>query len=138
MGAPRDPLRESLRALETHAGEAVQPGALDLEADLRTGAAQPHRASPPAQAASQHGQIHHQRDVRKDELGEVHDEIALGSEGTSERLSPSALGGSILVSATPQHGRLFAEVDDRANLFELTVGPQGEKNPLQKMSEIAD
>jgi hypothetical protein len=62
----------------------------------------------------------------------------LGFDGTDERLSPSALSGAIFVSATPQHGGLFAEVDDRGNLVELAVDLQGEKNPLQKMSDSAD
>ncbi len=118
-------LRERRRAFEAHAGEPMKAGALDLVANLRTGAAQPYGAAPPAQAARKHRQVDHQRDVREDEFTEVHDEVAAGLEGTRERLPPPALGGSIFVSATPQHGGLFAEIDDRSNLVNVAVALQG-------------
>jgi hypothetical protein len=99
----------------------VEAGALDLRADVRPCAAEAHSPALPAQAAGEHREVHHQGDVGKRELAHVHDDIALGAKRPGKRLPSPTLGGSVLVSATAQHGGLFAVVDDPGNLVNVAV-----------------
>jgi metal-sulfur cluster biosynthetic enzyme len=104
----------------------MEPGALDLQADVGPDPTQAHRPASPAQATRKHGQVDHQGDVRERELAHVDDDITLGTEGAGNRLSPSTLSGAILIASTPQNGGLFAVIDDRGNLHKCEGGLQQE------------
>jgi hypothetical protein len=69
-----------------------------------------------AQAASEHGQVQHQRGVSEDELAEVDYDIGLRTDRADESLAPATLSGPVLISAAAQNRRFVIEVDDRANL----------------------
>jgi metal-sulfur cluster biosynthetic enzyme len=107
------------RALHPHAGQPVQPGALDLPADVGLGAAQTDRPALPTHAPSKHGEIDHQGDISESELAHVDDNVALRAKGSGKRRSPPGLRDAVLVSAAAQHGGLFAVIDDPGNLFEI-------------------
>ena len=107
---------ERWRVFEANAGEAMQAYTLDLLADVGFCSAQPESPTLSPQPASEHRQIDHQRSVGECELAEIDNDVALGAKGTRQSLPSTALSGSILVSATPQGGGLFAEVDDPSNL----------------------
>lgn len=100
------------QAVEAHARKPVQPDQLDQRADLRLRAAQQKRAPPPAQSPGQHRQVEHQRGVSEGQLGQIDDEVALGSERPGERAPPQTLGGSILVPGTSQNRGVVRELDD--------------------------
>ena len=74
-----------------HAGQAVQPHQLDQRLDLRLGLVQEHRSSPHAQAAGQDRQVEHQRGVGEGELGQVDDDVRLGSDRARERTPTRSL-----------------------------------------------
>jgi hypothetical protein len=106
-------------SLHAHAGQPVQPGALDLQPNVGRCAAQTDRPALAAQAPGKHRQVHHQGDVGESKLAHVHDNVALGTEGPDKRLSPAGLGDPVFISATAQHGGLFAEIDDVVNLVQI-------------------
>ena len=66
--------------------------------------------------AREHRQVDHQRRIREHQLGEVDDEIRLGTKSTGQRGPASSLRRSVLVPANTQNRRFGNEIDDPRNL----------------------
>ena len=107
----------------------MEAGPLDLRTDVGPCTTEAHRPALRAQAAGEHRKVHHQGDVCKRELAHVDDDIGLGAECPGQRLPAPTLRGSVLVSATAQHGGLFAVVDDPGNLFKVGLARKPERSP---------
>lgn len=112
------------RPLDVHPGKAVQTDELDQRRDLRLGVAQQDRAPVGPQAPGDHGEIEHQRRIRKVQLAQIDDDVRLGANRTREGLTPAPLRRPILVSLAAQSGRCVIEVDDVQNLPKPRVGMQ--------------
>ena len=102
--------------LDSDAGQAVKTHPLDQLEDLRLRVAQAQGAPVRPEAPGDHREVEHHRRVGEHELGEVDDDVALGSDGTDESLAAGALGRPVLVSPAAENRRLVIEVDDRENL----------------------
>jgi hypothetical protein len=94
----------------------VQPDLLDQGDDLGLSPAEQDLSTPEPQAASQSGEIEHQRGVGKHQSAEVDYNVALRSERAYERPSATSLGRLVLVSTAAQRRWLFVEVDDARKL----------------------
>ena len=95
----------------------MQSGSQDQSTDLRLGPAEAQGTATGSQPAREHGQIQHQRHIRKGEFTQVHDHVGLRAKRARERLPPPSLCGPVLVSAAAQSRGLFTEVDDRRELY---------------------
>ena len=90
----------------------MQPNLLDQRDDLGLSPAEQDLCTFDPQAASQSGQIEHQRGVGKDQSAEVDYNVGLRSKRANERSSTTSLGRLVLVSTAAQRRWLFVEVDD--------------------------
>jgi metal-sulfur cluster biosynthetic enzyme len=75
-----------------------------------------------AQAAGHDGDVEHQGHIGERELGEIDDDIGLGSDRAREGRSPDPLRVAVLVTAAAKGGRLVIEVDDRETLVNDSGG----------------
>ncbi len=78
------------------------------------------------QAASQDGEIEHQRSVGEHELVEVDDHVGLRADRPRQRLAAATLRIAILVATAAQCWWLVIEVDDYPNLSEPVGGCKGQ------------
>src|SRR2546423_5360455 len=102
-GRPGSRLRERRRwALEPDARELVHAHHLDQPADLGLRPTDQQRTAAHAQAASEHGQVQHQRSVGEHELAEVDYDIGLGTDRADESLATATLSCPVLISAAAQ------------------------------------
>jgi hypothetical protein len=90
----------------------VEPDDLDELLDLGLRAAQADEPAVCAQAAGEHREVEHERQVGEHELGEVDDHIGLRAQGTGQGAAARSLGGSVLVADAAKPGGSVIEDDD--------------------------
>jgi metal-sulfur cluster biosynthetic enzyme len=120
----------------------VQTDVLDQGQHLRLGTAEQDAAAPRAQAARQHGEIEHHGRVGEDQLGEVDDDIRLGTNGPDQCLPPSALRGTVLIAAAAQGGRDLIEINDAPKPTQngglCARGNPPKLRPMATVDEVTD
>lgn len=77
-----------------------------------------------AEPARDHRKVHHQRRVREHQLGEVDDEICLGTKSTGQCGTTPRLRRPVLVSANTQNRRFGDEINDQPNLHKSDLNVQ--------------
>jgi metal-sulfur cluster biosynthetic enzyme len=94
----------------------MQTHELDQRADLGLGTAQQDRPTVGAQAPSQNGDVEHQWGVGEDQLGQIDDDVGLGTNRSRQSGSTDGLRVAIFIATAAERGRLVIEVDDRSTL----------------------
>ena len=108
---PHDDLSASGRGIQPDGGLKVQSHPFDEELHLRLRAAQPQRSPTAAQALGEHGQIEHQRRIRRPQLRQVDDDIASGAESGGQRATTFPNRRGVFISHNSQHGVFRIERD---------------------------
>jgi metal-sulfur cluster biosynthetic enzyme len=90
----------------------VQADDLDEPRDLRLRPVEMQLAVAPAEPASEHEEVEHQRRVGEVELSEVDLHVGTATQCSSDGATAAALGRPVLIPPAPQYGDIFVERDD--------------------------